>query len=538
MPSDSGHTTSVWMSTAELPTFPPLTSDATADVCVVGAGIAGLSVAYHLTRAGKKVIVLDDGPVGGGETGRTTAHLVNAFDDRYNIAERMHGERGATLVADSHTVAVSTIEHNCKLENIDCAFERVDGYLFDGDETKNRDEQRASLAEELAALHRSGIVDAEMVQRAPVPFDTGPAIRFPNQAQFHPLRYLGGLLTAIKAGGGRVYCESHVEEVKDGAPCTVKVKDGPTVTCQAVVVATNTPVNDWVKIHTKQAAYRTYVIGAKVPRESIPRVLLWDDLDPYHYVRLAGASLDDPASDILIVGGEDQKTGQYDDADQEEQFERLERWTRERFPVVQSIEYRWSGQVMEPVDGLAFIGRNPGNDHIYIVTGDSGNGMTHGAIAGLLIHDLILGKPNAWAAVYDPARITLAAASTFLKENLNVAAQYADWVRPGEVESVEQVARGSGAVLRRGRSLIAAYRAEDGTVEERSAVCTHLGCIVRWNDTEKSWDCPCHGSRFAPTGEVLNGPAISGLAALEPEVAGESGSSKRQESGENESRAW
>ena len=519
MPPTPGSTTSLWMSTATLPSYPALTADLQADVCIVGAGIAGISVAYHLTKAGKRVVVLDDGPVAGGETSRTTAHLSNAFDDRYHAEERLHGERGSRLVADSHTVAINTIEHNVKLEGIECGFERLDGYLFSGDETKNRDEQRQALAEELAAVHRAGIADAKLIDRAPASFDTGPCILFPQQAQFHPLRYIAGLLRAIEAGGGIVHCSSHVEEIKDGVPCTVKTKAGHTVTCRAIVVATNTPVNDWVKMHTKQSAYRTYVIAARVPRDSIPRMLLWDTLDPYHYVRLAGASLDDPASDVLIVGGEDQKTGQYDDANQHACFEALEKWARERFPDVKDIAYRWSGQVMEPVDDLAFIGRNPGDEHIYIVTGDSGNGMTHGAIAGVLLSDLITGKENPWSAVYDPARITLGAASEFFKENLNVAAQYADWVRPGEVESAEQIARGTGAVLRRGRTLIAAFRANDGTVVERSAVCTHLGCIVRWNDTEKSWDCPCHGSRFTPSGDVLNGPAIAPLPPVETDVA-------------------
>jgi glycine/D-amino acid oxidase-like deaminating enzyme/nitrite reductase/ring-hydroxylating ferredoxin subunit len=534
----SGHTTSLWMSTADLPSYPPLKANTQTDVCIVGAGIAGLSVAYHLTKAGKKVVVLDDGPVAGGETSRTTAHLVSAFDDRYHNAERMHGERGAHLVADSHAAAVNTIEHNVKLESIDCGFERVEGYLYSGDDTMNRDEQRAELVKELEALHRAGIVDARLIDRAPVSFETGPCIVFPQQAQFHPLKYLAGLLRAIEAGGGRVFCNSYVEEVKDGAPSTVKTRDGFTVTCEAVVVATNTPFNDWVTMHTKQAAYRTYVIGAIVPRESVPRILLWDDLDPYHYVRVAGAAFADEENDILIVGGEDQKTGQYEDADQEDRFTSLEEWTRQRFPTVKEIAYRWSGQVMEPVDGLAFIGRNPKEENVYIVTGDSGNGMTHGAIAGLLLTDLILGRENPWARVYDPTRITLAATPTFLKENLNVAAQYADWVRPGEVESVEQIARGTGAVVRRGRTLVAAFRADDGTVTERSAVCTHLGCIVRWNDTERSWDCPCHGSRFTPSGEVLNGPAMSGLATLEPEVAGEkSNQQDRKDSGTEQPRA-
>jgi Rieske Fe-S protein len=213
---------------------------------------------------------------------------------------------------------------------------------------------------------------------------------------------------------------------------------------------------------------------------------------------------------VLIVGGEDHKTGQADDAD--ERFSRLEAWTRERFPQVQAFEFRWSGQVMEPVDSLALIGRNPlDSDNVYIATGDSGNGMTHGTIAGMLITDLIAGRANPWADLYDPSRKSLGAISEFARENLNVAAQYADVVTPGDVEDTGQIAPGKGAIVRRGLKKVAVYRDPDGALHERSAVCTHLGCIVRWNSLEKTWDCPCHGSRFQTDGHVVNGPANSRL---------------------------
>ncbi len=279
-----------------------------------------------------------------------------------------------------------------------------------------------------------------------------------------------------------------------------------------VVVATNTPVNDLVAIHTKQAPYRTYVIGARVPRGSVPRMLLWDTPDPYHYVRLQTVENDGDAYDVLIVGGEDHKTGQAEDFD--ERFLRLEEWARERFPSIETVEFRWSGQVMEPVDGLAFIGRNPlDSDNVPIATGDSGQGMTHGTIAGRLLTDLITGRDNEWAALYDPTRISLKAGVEFAKENLNVAAQYADHLTGGEVESAEDVAPGTGAILRRGLKKIAVYRDDSGALHELSAVCTHLGCVVSFNDKEKTWDCPCHGSRFAcADGHVVNGPAIEGLA--------------------------
>ena len=293
--------------------------------------------------------------------------------------------------------------------------------------------------------------------------------------------------------------------IKGGGNAQVETSRG-VIKAGSIVVATNSPVNDLVAIHTKQAAYRTYVIGAVVDRGSVPQVLLWDTTDPYHYVRVQTA--DD--HDVLIVGGEDHKTGQANDGD--ERFARLEAWTRERFAQMRRVAYRWSGQVMEPVDSLALIGRNPlDSDNVYVATGDSGNGMTHGTIAGMLITDLIMGRQNPWKDLYDPSRKTLGAIKEFAKENLNVAAQYADLVTPGEVDDVVQIPKNEGAILRRGAAKIAVYRDASGQLHERSAVCSHLGCVVQWNSLEKSWDCPCHGSRFHWDGHVVNGPAIRSL---------------------------
>ena len=259
--------------------------------------------------------------------------------------------------------------------------------------------------------------------------------------------------------------------------------------------------------------------GARVPRGSVTRALYWDTPDPYHYLRLESGKSDNAENDydVLIVGGEDHKTGQADDFT--ERYQRLEEWTRERFPMVESIDYRWSGQVLEPIDGLAFIGRNPMDaDNVYVATGDSGNGMTHGTIAGILLTDLILGRENAWADIYDPSRKTLGAIKEFAKENLNVAAQYADYVTPGELDSTDSVLPGNGAIVRRGLSKVAAYRDKEGILHERSAVCTHLGCIVGWNSSEETWDCPCHGSRFDKFGTVVMGPANSNLEPVNSEV--------------------
>ncbi len=486
-----------------IPAYSPLTADTTADVCIVGAGISGLTTAYLLTQVGKSVVVLDDGAIGSGQTGATTAHLVNALDDRFFDLERFHGERGSRLAAESHSAAIDRIESIVSREQIACDFERLDGYLFCA---PGHDEPL--LDRELAAVHRAGLHGVVKVPRAPIEFDSGPCLRFPNQAQFHPLKYLAGLASAIERGGSRIYAGTHATQIDGGKHAAVKTR-GATVRAGSIVVATNAPVNDLVVVHTKQAPYMTYVIGAPVRRDAMAPALYWDTGDPYHYVRLYRGI--DAEHDLLIVGGEDHKSGQADDI--AERHSRLEAWARARFPSMGGVTHQWGGQVMEPVDGLAFIGRNPLDaDNVYTVTGDSGNGMTHGTIAGMLITDLIQGRDNPWASLYDPGRITLRASMEFAKENANVAAQYADWMTAGDVESTDAIARDSGAVVRSGAMKVAIYRDASGALHERSAVCPHLGCIVAWNPAEKTWDCPCHGSRFDKFGEVINGPANAGLA--------------------------
>jgi glycine/D-amino acid oxidase-like deaminating enzyme/nitrite reductase/ring-hydroxylating ferredoxin subunit len=514
---------SVWMKTTAMPARGPLEGNTSADVVIVGAGIAGLTTAYCLARRNKTVVVLDDGPIGGGETERTSAHLVNALDHRYSELERLHGRAGAKIAAESHTAAIATIEEIVAREGIDCGFTRVDGWLFapDGESTDTIDQ-------EFGACHRAGLTSVERHDRIPgVGFATGACLRFPRQARFHPLKYLRGLLVAIEKLGVRVFTGTHASKIEGSKKADVKLGERPArvetsrghvVMADAIVIATNTPVNEKVAIHTKQAAYRTYVVAMDIVPGSVPDALYWDTLDPFHYVRiekrqnLAGSDvLDVLDSDVLIVGGEDHKTGQDDDPT--DRYARLEAWARARFPVT-STRARWSGQIMEATDGLAFIGCNPGDhDNVFISTGDSGNGLTHGTIAGLLLSDLIAGNDNPWAKVYDPSR--LPGGKEFVKENVNVIAQYTDWVKPGDVTRAEDVPRGQGAVVRRGLSLVAVYCDDDGRRTECSAVCTHLGAAVRWNSAEKTWDCPAHGSRFTPQGQPVNGPANSALRRVD-----------------------
>lgn len=352
-----------------------------------------------------------------------------------------------------------------------------------------------------------------MVERAPLSFDTGKCLRFPRQGQFHPLKYLAGLARALVRQGGRIFTGTHVTAMAGGDSARVEADSGYTVNTSNIVVATNTPINNLVTIHTKQASYTTYVIGARIPPGSVTGALYWDTADPYHYVRLHSVG----DHDLLIVGGEDHKTGQADDG--AARLTRLEVWARERFPAISGIEYRWSGQVMEPVDGVAFIGRNPADSqNVYIATGDSGMGMTHGTIAGMLITDLIAGRRNPWVDLYDPSRKSLLALGQFVQENINVTAQYlGDYLSGGDVASVDEIVPDGGAVIQRGLKKIAVYRDMQGVLSQRSAMCTHLGCIVSWNSLEKTWDCPCHGSRYDRYGGIINGPANSDLSPVEEE---------------------
>ena len=503
--------TSLWLDTAHPQRYTPLTSDTHTDVCVIGAGISGATTACLLAREGRSVIQIDTGTPGCGQTAMTTAHLSSVIDDRFTEMIRLHGVDGARLAHQSHAAAIARIETLCAEERIDADFRRVSGYLFLGPEHDESD-----LDEEMDAARQAGAV-VEKLRRAPVSgFDTGVCLHFPDQGQFHPLKYLNGVLAAFVRAGGRLYGGVRAVGIESGPPAIVTTADGPKITAASVVVATNVPFNDMFAIHTKQAPYYSYVIGARIPAGAVSAALYWDTHDPYHYVRVQrttntelGGDNGEPI-DILIVGGEDHKTAH--EPDTESRYAALDAWMRARFPTAGQVEFRWSGQVMETQDGLGFIGRNPMDaDNIYVVTGDSGMGMTHGTIAGMLITDLIQGRSNSWTDLYAPNRIRVGAVGEFLKENLDVAVQFTSYLTPGEVSTVDEIAPNTGAVVREGLKKIAVFRDEAGEVHRYSAVCPHLGCIVGWNKAESTWDCPCHGSRFDKVGRVLNGPASRDL---------------------------
>lgn len=502
---ESSGSISIWMETAQPPRFSSLQENIGIDVCVIGGGIAGLTTAYLLLNEGRTVALIDAMTIGAGETGRTTAHFFPP-DDRYFEIEHAFGTETAKLVADSYRQATDLVESITQAEKINCEFERLDGYLF-----SLTSEGYAGLDKELAAARRAGVDVDKVVQVPGLSFDTGPSLRFANQAQFHPLKYLTGLAEAVVRNGGRIYTDTRALNVEGNDAFQFVTTSGGQIRANAVVVATNTPFNNRVAMHTKQAGYRTYVVGLRIPKGSVPRILLWDTGDPYYYVRLE--TPDKGADDeVLIVGGADHKVGQ--DEHPEHRYDEIEAWVRARYPMAGAVEFKWSGEVMEPADGVAYLGRNPTDDrNVYIITGDSGNGMTHCTAGAMLVTDLIMGRTNPWADVYDPSRKATHGMSEFIREQANTLSQYRDWFTSGEIDSVHEIAPGQGAIVRQREEKLAVYRDNDGGLHALSAACTHLGCVVAWNSAEKSWDCPCHGSRFDVHGEVLHGPAVKPLEA-------------------------
>lgn len=489
---------SLWEATSASPAFPSLRSDLQADVVIVGAGITGLTAALLLAEKGRRVVVLEKETIGSGETGRTTAHLTVALDARYHYVQRHYSKEEARLVADASRASLEKIAELVQRHAIDCRFRRVPGYLY----TEKR-KYVAELKNEAAAAREAGL-DAQWVGEVPLPFETRGAVLWPEQAQFHPGEYLAALAKHAAAAGAQIFERTFATKVEAGL---VETELGR-VTADHVFMATNVPIAGFTHVHTKAAAYRSYAI-AFAEAGSHHDGLFWDTADPYHYTRWQETD----EGTFLIAGGEDHRTGEEEDT--EGCFSRLEDYARQSFGPHEA-RYRWSGQIIEPHGGLPMIGGS--KEQVYIATGYAGQGMTFGTAGAMLVSDLILGVSNPWKDLFDPMRnrphITT---REFITENAHFPAHLiADRVASANVEatSTEEVANGEGKIVRVGRK-IAAFRDDAGTLHCLSPVCPHLKCDVAWNPAERTWDCPCHGSRFAPTGAVLNGPAREPLTRME-----------------------
>eukprot|EP00026_Physarum_polycephalum_P007204 Phypoly_transcript_07261.p1 GENE.Phypoly_transcript_07261~~Phypoly_transcript_07261.p1 ORF type:complete len:512 (+),score=54.22 Phypoly_transcript_07261:70-1605(+) len=502
--STSGERNTLWFE-VEVPKFQPLAKQViTTDVCVVGAGFAGISTAYTLALEGKKVVLLEAREAISGESGRTTAHLMGTLDDRFYMLKKYHGTQGARLATESHMEAISIMEQNIQREGGNCDFARLSAYLFAPIHKKHGAEE---LDEEIEAAHEAGFVGATFVDRAPVAVDIGKAICFPNQGRIHPIKYLNMLLKGIQARGGQIYTHSKMASFEGGSSAHVKTADEGIVYCNNIVLCTNNSV-DSMELMLKEEAFRSYAIAGVVPKGSVQDALFWDTEDPYHYVRLSPR---DASTEWLISGGEDHRVGA--SVDYSQPFTKLEQWTRERFPALGEIFYRWSGEVWEPADLLGYLGRyTKDKENVFVITGDSGTGLTHTTIGAKIVTDLIMNRPNPYTALYAPTRKpSLRAVPGGMKAAFEMSSGYLNWIKRGDIADIEDLKPNTGGVLIKNRKPIACYKDETGKVTTCSAVCTHLYGIVNWNDSEKSWDCPCHGSRFDKYGKCIQGPAIKDL---------------------------
>ena len=506
----AGTNISYWTDSARPKPLPKASNDMVTDVVIIGAGMSGLSIAYQLLKEGKSVVVVEDGYIGSGETGRTSAHLTAVLDPRYFELEKLYGKDNAKLIAESHMQAIGTIENIIKNESIDCDFQRVSGILF-----LHPTDEPESLKKELEAATRAGL-DVIYHESIPGINQNGPCLEFTSQAKFHPMKYLSGLTAAIISMGGKIFNNTHAEEIDENG---ITTRDGVRISAQHIVVATNTPVNNKYLMHLRQYPYRTYIVAACVPKNSVPDFLYWDTgdqsgaaNDAYHYVRVQPYS---DVHDLVICGGEDHPTGLIDSTekpDEEQRYRDLESWLRQNFNV-NEIMYQWSGQVMYPFDKLAYIGKNPmDKGNIYIVTGDCGNGLTYGAIAALLLSDLISDNKNEYEHIYRPSRFKLKAGKVFLEEFVSGFINYLKTKPRKSDDTIDDLAPGEAKIVSIDKKKYGVYRSYDHYIHVVEAECTHLGCIVKWNGDEQSWDCPCHGSRFTSTGEVINGPANVNLA--------------------------
>ncbi|WWC97684.1 hypothetical protein V866_004568 [Kwoniella sp. B9012] len=517
----SGATKTVWLERDDLlskpPSYPQLTQDTKTDVVVVGGGIAGLHIAYELLSSGmKKVVLLEDGKIGSGETGRTTGHL--SADNEYNDFLNLHGAEGTAQIAAAQQAAIDRIATIVDKHKIDCDFVRLPGYMFHGLPTSSREFRLDTLEELYDAAEKTGKLDVSIVNDAYIKgFKSGPAVRFGNQATFHPTKYLQALAKVVSDMGGEIYEKTrYMNYQEENGGVSAILDNDKKIQAEALVMATNVPLQKLVMIERVEA-FRTYAVALKIPTSSVSsngeEALWWDLADPYHYVRVTPHKQE--GYSLLVVGGEDEKVGQHDDY--EERFQRLESWARERWTAAGEVEYKWSGQVLDSSDGIAYIGRNPGTNNVYVHTGDNGDGLTYAAIGGLLITDLILGKENPWAHTFSPSRQhsgshlkqALKTLPDMVKENLSDQIYYTKWAVActKTVKDIEDLVPGEGDVVREGLSPIAVYKDESGGIHKMTAVCPHLKGIVAWNTAEKSFDCPVHGSRFTCKGEVVNGPA-------------------------------
>jgi glycine/D-amino acid oxidase-like deaminating enzyme/nitrite reductase/ring-hydroxylating ferredoxin subunit len=498
-----GRPVSLWIATTPETSYAQLPGDISVDVCILGGGITGISTAFLLKQTGATVAVVEASRIVERVTGNTTAKITSQHNLIYDYLVRQFGEEQARLYGDAQETAKEKIASHVSQYSIDCDFRRTSAYTY-----TLLDEELKEVEREVEAAARLGL-PASYVESTELPFEIKGAVRFDNQAQFHPRKYLLALAERVAGDGSYVFEETRAFDIEDEEPCTVRTSRG-TIRAKSVVIATHFPYRDPNIYFAAMSPKRSYVLGCRLGGP-VPEGMYISTGTPHHSIR------NNPydGGEMLMIGGENHKTGQ--GGDTSERYRRLEEWGRANFDI-QSIEFRWSTQDNNTVDRVPYIGKlSTGSDHLYVATGFGGWGMTNSHVAAILLTDMIQGRENPWAQVFDPSRFKpVTSAKDFITENLNVAKEFmADRISTPEIDDLGKLPEGSGEVVEWKGERVALYKDEGGTLHACSPVCTHMGCIVHWNSAEKSWDCPCHGSRFNYDGQVVQGPANKDLEKVD-----------------------
>jgi len=496
-----------WIDSAPIQKFPKVQRSISVDVVVVGAGVTGITTAYVLKQTGLTVALIERERVASIDTGHTTAHLTYITDVELRELARNFGEDHAQAAWDAGAAAIDEIERIVGKEMIECEYTRVPAYIHVcvGGPSKK---EAPSLKKEADLAAKLGF-DAVYLESAP--YFNLPAVRFANQAKFHPRKYLRSLVKKIPGNGSYVFEKSAASEF-DAKQRRVKLNRN-WISFDRVVMATNNPLVGLASItaatlfQTKLSLYTSYALGGRVPSGTLPEALFWDTRDPYDYLRIDRHR----DFDYLIYGGEDHKTGQKKQT--QRAYARLLGRLKKIIPEAR-VDHRWSGQVICTPDGLPYIGENA--EHQFVATGYCGNGITFGTVAAMMARDWVTGRKNPWTDLFAVDRKKIKGATwNYVRENKDYPYyMIKDRIARPEAESVREIKRGQGMVVGSRGKKRAVFRDRNGDLHQLSPVCTHLGCLVRWNPAESTWDCPCHGSRFKPTGEVIAGPAEEALAPI------------------------
>jgi glycine/D-amino acid oxidase-like deaminating enzyme/nitrite reductase/ring-hydroxylating ferredoxin subunit len=503
---------SYWVESTPETDYPRLDGDLEFDVAVVGGGITGVTAALLLKRAGKRVALLEMKRIAHGATGYTTAKLTSGHNVIYSALEQTFGVEGARTYAEANQAGLERIRSLAAELGIDCDLESRANYVYAGSA-----EAVSEIEAEVEAARRAGL-EVSLVKETSLPYPVAAAARLENQAQFHPRKYVLGLAAEVPGDGSHLFEQTRARDVRHGEPCTVLTQHG-VVRARDVLVASHLPFEDAGLYFAKTHPQRSYAIAFPIPEDAAPDGMFISADQPTRSLRTAPAD----AGRLLIVGGEGHKTGQGDAA---ESYRRLETWARGHFPV-ESVPYRWATHDYVSVDRVPFVGPLlPWRTRVWVATGYGKWGLTNGTAAALILTDVVLGRENEWAELFSSRRVRSLVSRSLVRENANVVRRFvADRLKLPGREAIEGLAPGEGAVVRVEGETLAVSRSEDGSLTAVSPRCTHLACYVAWNGAERTWDCPCHGSRYLPDGSVIEGPAVRDLAPRQ--VPGSADSSTR-----------